>query len=212
MFWFNDSTRVGNVATKTQSVGSCALHLFTVESRKMASANFLEEALNTDVDESAVNAIVGSLENQLGTASPHTQQPPNAGLQQNHVNSAISNGGTASSAPQKHGTMANGDSISASVSNVADKQMNNSGYMNASAQSAITSTYSLDQKPPEGVKIVYTQGGQVMGAQGAVLQQRPPQGQIPNGTINMAPQTVCCCFVCILTLFCFTKDSGTLTQ
>lgn len=167
----------------------------------MASANFLEEALNTDVDESAVNAIVGSLENQLGTASPHVQQPPNAGLQQNHVNSAISNGGTASSAPQKHGTMANGDSISASVSNVADKQMNNSGYMNASAQSAITSTYSLDQKPPEGVKIVYTQGGQVMGAQGAVLQQRPPQGQIPNGTINMAPQTVCFCFVCILIYF-----------
>lgn len=35
----------------------------------MATANFLEEALNTDVDESAVNAIVGSLETQLVTQS-----------------------------------------------------------------------------------------------------------------------------------------------
>ncbi|XP_059474924.1 transcription initiation factor TFIID subunit 4 isoform X2 [Neocloeon triangulifer] len=34
----------------------------------MASAKFLEEALNNDVDESAVNAIVGSLETQLGSA------------------------------------------------------------------------------------------------------------------------------------------------
>ncbi|CAB3381433.1 Hypothetical predicted protein [Cloeon dipterum] len=34
----------------------------------MASAKFLEEALSNDVDESAVNAIVGSLETQLGSA------------------------------------------------------------------------------------------------------------------------------------------------
>ncbi|KAF7272303.1 TBP-associated factor 4 isoform X2 [Rhynchophorus ferrugineus] len=154
----------------------------------MASAKFLEEALNTDVDESAVSAIVGSLENQLGSSTPHSQQH-STGLQQNHVNSPISNGGTA--APLKHGTIANGDSISASVSNV-DKQMNNA-FINA--QPTITSTYTLqqtDQKPPEGVKIVYTQGGQVMGGQGTIVQGRvtTPQGQMPNGTIGMAPQTV----------------------
>ncbi|XP_050315614.1 transcription initiation factor TFIID subunit 4 isoform X7 [Anthonomus grandis grandis] len=172
----------------------------------MASAKFLEEALNTDVDESAVNALVGSLENQLGTAAvPHTQ-PQNSILQQNHVNSPISNGGTTvqPQAPQqqqqKHGTMANGDSIittnnSNSVSSAVDKQMNNA-FMNASQPTAITSPYTLqqqqiDQKPPEGVKIVYSQGGQVMGGQQgpAVMQQRP-QGQIPNGTIGMSPQTV----------------------
>ncbi|XP_030756242.1 transcription initiation factor TFIID subunit 4 isoform X5 [Sitophilus oryzae] len=154
----------------------------------MASAKFLEEALNTDVDESAVSAIVGSLENQLGSSTPHSQSQ-NSGLQQNHVNSPISNGGTA--APQKHGTIANGDSISASVSNI-DKQMNNA-FINA--QPTITSTYTLqqtDQKPPEGVKVVYTQGGQVMGGQGTIVQGRvaTPQGQIPNGAIGMAPQTV----------------------
>ncbi|CAG9763309.1 unnamed protein product [Ceutorhynchus assimilis] len=145
----------------------------------MASAKFLEEALNTDVDESAVNALVGSLENQLGSATPHGQTA-NQNLQQNHVNSGqLSNGGT--TAPQKHGTIANGDSI------ISDKQMT-SAYVN----SAQTTPYGLhqqtDQKPPDGVKIVYTQGGQVMGGQGAVMQQRAPQqAQLPNG---MSPQTV----------------------
>ncbi|XP_032526474.2 transcription initiation factor TFIID subunit 4 isoform X3 [Danaus plexippus] len=36
----------------------------------MASAEFLEQALSTDVDENAVNAIVGSLENHLVTSVP----------------------------------------------------------------------------------------------------------------------------------------------
>jgi transcription initiation factor TFIID subunit 4 len=73
----------------------------------MASAKFLEEALSTDVDESAVNAIVGSLETQLVTASPGagTQVNSAPAVNQNHVNSAISNGGTPNT--QKHG-VANG--------------------------------------------------------------------------------------------------------
>ncbi|XP_067214536.1 transcription initiation factor TFIID subunit 4 isoform X2 [Linepithema humile] len=74
----------------------------------MASAKFLEEALSTDVDESAVNAIVGSLETQLVTSTPTVagHQASSASVsQQNHqVNSAISNGGTiAAVQPQKHG-------------------------------------------------------------------------------------------------------------
>ena len=70
----------------------------------MASAKFLEEALSTDVDESAVSAIVGSLENQLVTSS----SPAPAAAAQNHVNSAISNGGAGG--PPKHPAVANGDS------------------------------------------------------------------------------------------------------
>ncbi|KAG5305624.1 TAF4 factor, partial [Acromyrmex insinuator] len=74
----------------------------------MASAKFLEEALSTDVDESAVNAIVGSLETQLVTSTPTVagHQASSASVsQQNHqVNSAISNGGTITAVqPQKHG-------------------------------------------------------------------------------------------------------------
>lgn len=81
----------------------------------MASAKFLEEALSTDVDESAVNAIVGSLETQLVTSTPTVavHQPTSVAIsQQNHqVNSTISNGGTISAVvqTQKHG-VANGGS------------------------------------------------------------------------------------------------------
>ncbi|XP_020282478.1 transcription initiation factor TFIID subunit 4 isoform X2 [Pseudomyrmex gracilis] len=74
----------------------------------MASAKFLEEALSTDVDESAVNAIVGSLETQLVTSTPtvagHQVSSASVGQQNHQVNSAISNGGTiAAVQPQKHG-------------------------------------------------------------------------------------------------------------
>lgn len=82
----------------------------------MASANFLEEALSTDVDESAVSALVGSLEDQL--APPVSTPNVNAAsLNQNHVHSAISNGGTALPS-QKHGAIANGDTINSIAGNV----------------------------------------------------------------------------------------------
>ncbi|XP_011315144.1 transcription initiation factor TFIID subunit 4 isoform X3 [Fopius arisanus] len=76
----------------------------------MASAKFLEEALSTDVDESAVNAIVGSLETQLVTSTPGitVQQPTTVVVSQhNHqLTSGISNGGSIPGV-QKHG-VANG--------------------------------------------------------------------------------------------------------
>lgn len=46
----------------------------------MASAKFLEDALSTNVDESAVNAIVGSLENQLVTSSSSSSSQNNIGI------------------------------------------------------------------------------------------------------------------------------------
>lgn len=78
----------------------------------MASAKFLEEALSTDVDESAVNAIVGSLETQLVTSAPTSAVQDTQTIGQNHIISAISNGGT------KHeGNLANGgDTVNVSVS------------------------------------------------------------------------------------------------
>ncbi|XP_076286784.1 transcription initiation factor TFIID subunit 4 isoform X3 [Lasioglossum baleicum] len=83
----------------------------------MASAKFLEEALSTDVDESAVNAIVGSLETQLVTSTPAVSghQVSSASVsQQNHqVNSGISNGGTITAVqPQKHGVSNGGGATS----------------------------------------------------------------------------------------------------
>uniref|UniRef100_A0A182MP07 Uncharacterized protein n=1 Tax=Anopheles culicifacies TaxID=139723 RepID=A0A182MP07_9DIPT len=76
----------------------------------MASANFLEEALKSDVDESAVNAIVGTLENQLDANTNQVQQvesvavpSPAVGSGKNQPAGArieagvVSNGGTSSS-------------------------------------------------------------------------------------------------------------------
>lgn len=172
----------------------------------MASAKFLEEALSTDVDESAVSAIVGSLENQLVTSTPQasSQTGSTIVINQNHVNSAISNGGTV--APQKHGTIANGDSISAVNATDGNKQVANNamiisgaatagtvsqGYINQSAGSA---TIEPNKPPNEGVKIVYTQGqgNQVMSSSGTILQNRVtlPNQSLPNGTIGIQPQVL----------------------
>ncbi|XP_044269898.1 transcription initiation factor TFIID subunit 4 isoform X2 [Tribolium madens] len=115
----------------------------------MASAKFLEEALSTDVDESAVSAIVGSLENQLVTSS--TTAPASAA--QNHVNSAISNGGTVG--PPKHSTVANGDSISdaktadaAPVKIVYSQAMAGTGTLLPNARVALPPNGTLPQTAP----------------------------------------------------------------
>lgn len=93
---------------------ACAKQLTVGAWKKMASAKFLEEALSTDVDESAVNAIVGSLETQLVTSTPGitVQQPTTVVLSQhnNQLNSGISNGGSTPGV-QKHG-VANGGGTS----------------------------------------------------------------------------------------------------
>ncbi|XP_031789610.1 transcription initiation factor TFIID subunit 4 isoform X5 [Nasonia vitripennis] len=63
----------------------------------MASAKFLEEALSTDVDESAVSAIVGSLETQLVSgAQPNPQQQQQQQQQQQSAAAQSSNGAPSS--------------------------------------------------------------------------------------------------------------------
>nr|XP_049463687.1 transcription initiation factor TFIID subunit 4-like isoform X2 [Anopheles coluzzii] len=84
----------------------------------MASANFLEEALKSDVDESAVNAIVGTLENQLDV---NTNQPPAAGVQQvdggkrTETTAVLSNGGTATGASSNRSSSASPPTAAAAV-------------------------------------------------------------------------------------------------
>ncbi|XP_050096159.1 transcription initiation factor TFIID subunit 4-like isoform X4 [Anopheles aquasalis] len=79
----------------------------------MASANFLEEALKSDVDESAVNAIVGTLENQLDVNTNLVQQvgsvgKPDAG---DSAIAEVPNGATATpqQKPDLGGGLANGE-------------------------------------------------------------------------------------------------------
>lgn len=173
----------------------------------MASAKFLEEALSTDVDESAVSAIVGSLENQLVTSTPaaSSQTGSTVVINQNHVNSAISNGGTVPS--QKHGTIANGDSINAVTTADANKLVTNNSLPGTiitatsgttTVPEAVTTNFISQttgtteaSKTTEGVKIVYTQGNQTMSNTGAIVSNRVtfPTQSLPNGTIGLAPIT-----------------------
>lgn len=172
----------------------------------MASAKFLEEALSTDVDESAVSAIVGSLENQLVTSTPaaSSQTGSTVVINQNHVNSAISNGGTVP--PQKHGTIANGDSTNAVTTADANKLVTNNSLpgtiitaTSGAVVPGIATTNYINQttgtaeasKANEGVKIVYSQGGQTMSNTGTIISNRVsfPAQSLPNGTIGLAPIT-----------------------
>lgn len=87
----------------------------------MASAKFLEEALSTDVDESAVNALVGSLETQLVTTQNTTQHNQqgiivSSANQNNNNSSAIVSNGGGPVTLQKHG-VANGELISSVINN-----------------------------------------------------------------------------------------------
>ncbi|XP_019887103.1 transcription initiation factor TFIID subunit 4 isoform X2 [Ooceraea biroi] len=97
----------------------------------MASAKFLEEALSTDVDESAVNAIVGSLETQLVTSTPaaagqHQASTASVSQQNHQVNSAISNGGTITAVqPQKHG-VSNGGGGATTVNSLMTQEVTKS--------------------------------------------------------------------------------------
>lgn len=143
----------------------------------MASANFLEEALSTDVDESAVSAIVGSLENQLVTTTPAVSSSTVV----NHVNSGIPNGGTVPS--QKHGAIANGDTVNVVTTTETNKLV--SGTVTAVQQGTNFISQTTDAtKPGEGVKIV---GGQAMTSTGAIISNRVSFP--PNGTIGLAPIT-----------------------
>lgn len=141
----------------------------------MASAKFLEEALSTDVDESAVNALVGSLETQLVTSTPAVSghQVSSASVsQQNHqVNSGISNGGTITAVqPQKHG-----------VSNGGGATTVNS-LMNQEVTKSITTSTLL----PVNVVTSNTVAPQVTTQQQQQQQQHTQSAVPPAAYINQA--------------------------
>lgn len=156
----------------------------------MASAKFIEEALSTDVDESAVNAIVGSLETQLVTSAPAASVQQTAALSQNHINSAISNGGP------KHEGIANGESVNVVVSADSVSSADNSASNGASQlyDAAKTSVGSDGQ-----MKLMYGQGASAATAQrlsfpahnGNITNvQNKPQAIVINPTTCGAPSLV----------------------
>ncbi|KAL0902798.1 hypothetical protein ABMA27_000591 [Loxostege sticticalis] len=123
----------------------------------MASAEFLEQALSTDVDENAVNAIVGSLENQLVTS---VSTPSSLNNILNGVQSQISNivsSGNSIIGVQKYNT----DQISGSgvVTGIQSAIVNSSGSFN-NVQACVPSSFvsqTLTSNSGESLKVIYSQ-------------------------------------------------------
>ncbi|XP_065219870.1 transcription initiation factor TFIID subunit 4 isoform X3 [Planococcus citri] len=179
-----------------------------------SSAKFLEEALSTDVDESAVSAIVGSLENQLGTPSPSVscQQVSSNALNQNHLQSGVSNANPASL--QNHGTT-NGRSdntMSITLNSEPNKDITSGGghqqignitqtVSNSNVQGVPPSSSFINQIPTvvqsstanivktqDGIKTVYASNQSATNVVGATRVTYPLQNvnSLPNGNLNVA--------------------------
>lgn len=177
-----------------------------------SSAKFLEEALSTDVDESAVSAIVGSLENQLGTPTSivSCQQLSSTSINQNHLHSGISNGSSASI--QKHGT-ANGqaDTMSIILNSEPSKTITSSNHLgninqtitNSTVQGILPSASFVNQtvsnlgivqttanlgKTQDGLKSVFTSNQSTISTAGCTRVTYPMQNvnSLPNGNLNVA--------------------------
>ncbi|XP_044587310.1 transcription initiation factor TFIID subunit 4-like isoform X3 [Cotesia glomerata] len=146
----------------------------------MASAKFLEEALSTDVDESAVNAIVGSLETQLVTSSPavagHSLVTSATGHQNHHhqLTTGISNGGSIPSAVQKHG-----------VANGGGTTTVNNSLMTQEVTKSITTTTLLPVNVVSSSQVVVsTQHQQQQHQQHHHQQQQQHQHQQQHQTVS----------------------------
>lgn len=178
-----------------------------------SSAKFLEEALSTDVDESAVSAIVGSLENQLGTPTSivSCQQISSTNANRNHLHGGISNGSSASI--QKHGT-ANGqaDTMSIILNSEPNKGITSSSHQlgninqtitNSTVQGIVSSASFVNQTPSnlgivqtsatlgktqDGLKTVFTSNQSTVSTAGTARVAYPMQNvnSLPNGNLNVA--------------------------
>ncbi|KOX71518.1 Transcription initiation factor TFIID subunit 4 [Melipona quadrifasciata] len=177
----------------------------------MASAKFLEEALSTDVDESAVNAIVGSLETQLVTSTPAVS---------GHQKHGVSNGGgatTVNSLMNQEVTksittstllpvnVVTSNTVAPQVTAQQQQQHTQSAvppaaYINQVTTNQVTSNQTTNipslTKTHEPVKIIYPTVGQVIATTGVVNANNklsfPAQtvGQLANGTLGITSQAV----------------------
>lgn len=138
----------------------------------MASTQFLEEALSTDVDESAVSALVGSLETQLVTPV-HGATDANENLAPSHGNNGISNG-----------------SIIVQKNNLSNDNSDDGKSFTAlqNATSTVVLGPNVITKTGDGVKIVtFPTGGQLGNPQVVNINNRvsyPQTVALPNGTVT----------------------------
>ncbi|XP_053674915.1 transcription initiation factor TFIID subunit 4 [Anopheles nili] len=107
----------------------------------MASANFLDEALKSDVDESAVSAIVGTLENQLDANTNQVQQVGSVVSSVSSANS-VKNQSSALADAAAAGVVSNGATTTSSSSSASP--------VPTAAAAAPVSTSSLIQQKKQG--------------------------------------------------------------
>ncbi|XP_026742343.1 transcription initiation factor TFIID subunit 4 isoform X5 [Trichoplusia ni] len=158
----------------------------------MASAEFLEQALSTNVDENAVNAIVGSLENQLVTSVP------SASSHNNIVNvfpaqncNITSNAGTLISGQKFITDQINSGGIVNSIqSNIVSNSNSSAPFNNVQASSPSTFTsLSLTGGVPisnETLKVIYTQAHHLANHHNGVTL---PVQSLANGCIAQPSQS-----------------------
>lgn len=193
-----------------RGASACAYQFTVGFWQKMASAKFLEEALSTDVDESAVNAIVGSLETQLVSASPVVTCASAATTTgtSNHVNS-VANGSrpTTVSGSLKHvgASVANGspgqmnivinqekgqEVIGTAVQNVGTASSSAGFQVTSSSISSLTSSVvqtNMSSVNKDSVKVVYPSNHPVA----SVVRNVSYAGGLPNGTVSTATMANC---------------------
>lgn len=151
----------------------------------MASAEFIEEALNTNVDESDVSAIVGSLENQLVTSSA-------ADSLNSNNQTKFSNGNFTNVSSQGDGIMNN-----ASINSDANKMVPSSSFQSQANQvqgrtfvNQITTApgnLTLVQKSQDSVKLIYPQSSQSIVNQAVSLNNMVIYSNPSNSTIALTP-------------------------
>ena len=155
---------------------------------KMASAEFLEQALSTNVDENAVNAIVGSLENQLVTSVP------SASSHNNYVNvipsqncNITSNAGSIISGQKFITDQINSGGI---VNSLQPNIVSSASYNNVQASNQPTFTsLSLSGGAPlsnETLKVIYTQAQHLGNPHGGVSL---PVQSLASGVIAQPSQS-----------------------
>ena len=178
-------------SVRTHALFSCEIAM----AQKMAAANPLEELFNKDVDETALSALVGSLESQL--ASPTLKDPPqhsSAGaVHSNHVDAArvgdaiSQHSQVLSQAGQKAGLVHNNAQISVNTVNGRKDSISQSQLINlnsvASSSPGLnnsTSGVSLQQRSHQGSPLTSA----AHATSGNVVSSNVTNSTIPQTQIN----------------------------
>lgn len=157
----------------------------------MASAEFLEQALSTDVDENAVNAIVGSLENQLVTSVPSASLQNNIGNVLTSQLSNITSSANSNIGLQKYNTdQISNSGIVTGIHPHSSGLVNNSASFNNVLSSAPSTFVSQTltggvSNSGEAIKVIYSQSANLSNPNNRVAY---PGQSLANGCIGLGSQ------------------------